>query len=124
MKNIIGYLKNLHGVFFAKDTNDNLRKIDSGDPVYTGEIIVDENGHIVHDALRSIKEDSVENVNNGADVNADLPHDIPSDNEKDNYLPSNKHSSTSTDSFDNTNLDSNVNSYFTLKYSAKNNLMI
>ena len=52
MRPIIGYLKELVGIYFAKDRNGKLREIHPGDPVYEGEIVVDAEGKPVPDALR------------------------------------------------------------------------
>ncbi len=110
MKNIIGYLKNLNGSFFAKDTDDNLREIHAGDPIYAGEIIVDENGQIIHDALRRVDEETFDHINSDTDTNANLTNDTLLPDDKKDHLPSEKHSSTSTDSFDNASAEANINS--------------
>ena len=51
MKNIIGYLKNLSGKFFAKDEQAHVREIFPADPVYEGEIVVDVSGKEIVEAL-------------------------------------------------------------------------
>jgi len=76
MKKIIGYLKELVGHYFAKESRGNLREIHPGDPVYEGEIVVDESGLIVPDALRMVKTTEVDTEKAEEDVSAYLKADV------------------------------------------------
>jgi len=59
MKKIIGYLKNLETVCFAKNTQGELREVFPGDPVFSGELIVDTNGNYIPSALRHVQENEI-----------------------------------------------------------------
>jgi len=97
MNKIIGYLKNLEGVFFAKDAEGNLREIYPGDPIYSGEIVVDTSGKIIPDAMRATKEDEIDTTGKETDVEAD-----PSKEQDDTAASesTNPKSATSTDTIE------------------------
>ena len=107
MKTIIGHLKNIIGKLFAKDEEGNLREVHSGDPIYSGEIIVDVRGEKIHDAIRAVKEDIADQSAKEGNVEADLK-----DDEFDKKDPKSKDykSTTSTDDIDSAGEEANVDS--------------
>ncbi len=101
MKRIVGYLKELSKICFAKDAEGHLRGLQAGDPVYEGETIVDENGNIVLDALRTVTEGKVDKHLLETDIEGKL-HDLDNDKnsrqmQHESHYPK---SSTSTDMFE------------------------
>ena len=60
MKKIISFLKELSGLYYAKDVEGNLREIHPGDPVFSGEIVVNAAGLPVPDALRFARKEEGE----------------------------------------------------------------
>uniref|UniRef100_UPI0028680ED2 Calx-beta domain-containing protein n=1 Tax=Sulfurovum sp. TaxID=1969726 RepID=UPI0028680ED2 len=72
MKKIIGYLKNLEGTFFAKDTAGNVREINPGDPIFSGEILVDEEGSKILDSIQTEKVNELDANNKEATVETEL----------------------------------------------------
>ena len=75
MTQIIGHLKNLSGKFFAKDEQGNLREIFSGDPVYGGEVVVDESGKIIQEVLQISTQDEIDQNSGELDIEAALRRD-------------------------------------------------
>ena len=75
MTQIIGHLKNLSGKFFAKDEQGNLREIFPGDPVYGGEVVVDESGKIIQEVLQISTQDEIDQNSGELDIEAALRRD-------------------------------------------------
>ena len=101
MKRIVGYLKELSKICFAKDAEGHLRGLQAGDPVYEGETIVDESGNIVLDALRTVTEDKADKHLVETDIEGKL-HGLDNDKnsrqmQHESHYPK---SSTSTDMFE------------------------
>ena len=71
MKKIMGYLKNLQGTFFAKDVEGNLREVNHRDAIYSGEIVVDEEGNTIPHAIHSEIENKIDSNNEEANVEAE-----------------------------------------------------
>ena len=105
MKTIIGHLKNIIGKIFAKDEEGNLREVHSGDPIYSGEIIVDVRGEKIPDAIRAVKEDIADQSSEEVNVEADLKDD---DFDKKDSKSKDYRSTTSTDNIDSAGEEVNV----------------
>ena len=97
MKKIIGYLKNLSRECFARDEEGNLRVLHPGDAVYEDEIVVDANGVLVHDALRTPEGELADRYDAQQNVESTLAEEKPDDKPRSHDFT---YSHTSTDTFE------------------------
>jgi len=106
MKKIIGFLKNLNGKFFAKDEQGNLREIYPGDPLYEGELVVNESGIEVVGALRMTTQDEIDS--NMAEANIEATLREAEFDKKTPETEDDAKSTTSTDTIDSELAESNL----------------
>jgi len=113
MKRIIGYLKDLNIQLFAKSIYGNIRPLKTNDTIYSGEMVVDNNGMFVPDALRNIDDNKADKNRDEIDIKAHLHTE---DKDSDQIHQRRLESTTSTDEIvpdpnDEININAKLHSY-------------